>query len=127
MKVDILTPEQSQVQWIINFGQDTDLNNFEKIHSGGSTDSYIMRSQSHPNICMRVKREDFFRTLLQKRAEELANSRMLVPLPNPLETELSSMSCLFANSLLSSQTSGKASWPNQLSASATPHPHTQPQ
>ena len=77
MKVDILTPEQGQVQWI-NFAPDTDLNNFEKIHSGGSTDSYIMRSLSHPNICMRVKREDFFRTLLQKRAEELAYSRVFV-------------------------------------------------
>ena len=37
-----------------------------------------MRSLSHPNICMRVKREDFFRTLLQKRAEELAYSRVFV-------------------------------------------------
>ena len=77
MKVDILTPEQSQVQWI-NFGPDTDLNNFEKIHSGGSTDSYIMQSLSHPNICMRVKRDDFFRSLLQKRADELLSSRALV-------------------------------------------------
>ena len=55
-----------------------DLNNFEKIHSGGSTDSYVVRSLTHPNVGMRVKREDFFRSLLQKLADELLNSRALV-------------------------------------------------
>ena len=77
MQVDILTPEQSRVQWI-NFGPDIDLNNFEKIDSGGSTYSYIMLSLTHPNVCMRVKLEDFFRSLLQKRADELFNSRASV-------------------------------------------------
>ena len=70
MQLDNLTPEPGQVQWI-NFGPDIDLNNFKKIHSGGSNDSYILRSMIHPNVCMRVKREYFVRSLLQKRAEEL--------------------------------------------------------
>ena len=50
--------------------------NVEKIHSGGSTDSYFLRSIvvdsiPQPNICMPVKLDDFFLSLLQKRAVEL--------------------------------------------------------
>jgi hypothetical protein len=54
MQLDILTPEPGQIQWI-QFGPDINLSDFEKIHSGGSSDSYILRSVVRPNICMRIK------------------------------------------------------------------------
>ena len=78
MEVDILTPEPGQYQWI-QYNADTDLNEFEKVHSGGSSDSYILRSIAHPNVCMRVKRDEFFQSLLAKRSDELlVNARALV-------------------------------------------------
>ena len=78
MQFDILTPEPGQYQWI-HFNDDINLNDFEKIHSGGSSDSYILRSLVHPNVCMRVKQEDFFRSLLANLSDEiLINARALV-------------------------------------------------
>ena len=56
MKVDILTPEQSQVQWI-NFGPDDDLNNFEKIRSG-RVDRFIHREIPDPSQHMHATRHD---------------------------------------------------------------------
>ena len=56
-----------------------DLNEFEKLHSGRSSDSYILRSMSDPDQYMGVKREDFFKSLLSKRTDELLfSSRPLV-------------------------------------------------
>ena len=55
------------------------LNDFEKVHSGGSSDSYILRSMSDPDLYMGVKREDFFKSLLSKRTDELLfSARVLV-------------------------------------------------
>ena len=83
MQFDILTPEPGQYQWI-QFNEDINLNDFEKIHSGGSSDSYILQSLVHPNVCMRVKREDFFRSLLAKQSDELLiNARALVARMGP--------------------------------------------
>ena len=43
------------------------------IHSGGSSGSYILRSIAHPNVCRQllVEREEFFRSVSQKRSDEL--------------------------------------------------------
>ena len=68
--VDILTPEPGQYQFI-KFDASVNLDDFEKIHSGGSSGSYLLRSIAHPNVCMRVERGEFFRSLLQKRSDEL--------------------------------------------------------
>ena len=56
-----------------------DLNDFEKVHSGGSSDSYILRSMYSPQVYMEIKREDFFKSLLSKRSDKLlVKARALV-------------------------------------------------
>ena len=47
--IDVLTLDNGGYEWV-NYTPEIDLNNFEKIHSGGSSDSYILRSISDPNI-----------------------------------------------------------------------------
>ena len=39
--VDALTLDQEEIEWI-KYSADMDLNKIEKVHSGGSSDSYIM-------------------------------------------------------------------------------------
>ncbi len=48
-----------------------DMNEFEKVHSGGSSDSYILLSMSDPDLYMGIKREDFFKSMLSKQTDEL--------------------------------------------------------
>jgi hypothetical protein len=60
-------------EWI-HFTPEIGLGEFEKIHSGASGDSYILRSTSNPRIHMGVKKEEFFRSLLNKRADEILTS-----------------------------------------------------
>ena len=62
--LDVLTPEPGQYQFI-KFDNSINLDDFEKIHSGGSSGSYLLRSRTHPNVCMRVEQKEFFRSLLQ--------------------------------------------------------------
>ena len=50
------------------------LNNFEKVHSWGSSDSYILRSIADPKVYMGVKCEELFQSLLSKRADELVST-----------------------------------------------------
>ena len=59
MSVDNLTTEPEHYQFV-QFGPDINLNKFEKICSGESSDSYILSSLANPNICVRVKREELF-------------------------------------------------------------------
>ena len=55
------------------------MNDFEKVHAGGSSDSYILQSLVDPDRYMGVKREDFFKSLLSKRTDELLfSARALV-------------------------------------------------
>ena len=61
------------MRWII-YDSSVDLNDFEKMHSGGSSDSYILLSFVDTNLYMGVKREDFFKSLLSKRTDELLSS-----------------------------------------------------
>ena len=76
--LDILSPEPGQYRFI-KFDPSINLDDFEKIHSGGSSGSYLLRSIAHPNVCMRVEREGFFRSHLQKRSDELLiNALVLV-------------------------------------------------
>ena len=58
------------MRWI-NYDSSVDLNDFKKVHSCGSSDSYILRSLVDPDLYMGVKREDFFKSLLSKRTDEL--------------------------------------------------------
>ncbi len=52
---------------------DINLNDFEKVRFGGSSDSYILRSIADQKVYMGVKREEFFQSLLSKRADELVS------------------------------------------------------
>ena len=76
--IDVLTLDQGGITWV-NYSEDMDLNQYEKVHSGGSSDSYILRSKSDPQMYMGIRREDFFKSLLHKRADELlVKARALV-------------------------------------------------
>ena len=84
--VDVLTLDQGGIEWI-RYSADVDLNDFGEVHSGGSSDSYILRSKCNPQVYMGVKREDFFKSLLSKRSDELlVKARALVA---RIEDELS--------------------------------------
>ena len=76
--IDVLTLDQGGITWV-NYSEDMDLNQYEKVLSGGSSDSYILRSKSDPQMYMGIRREDFFKSLLHKRADELlVKARALV-------------------------------------------------
>ncbi len=47
------------------------MNDYEKDHSGRSSDSYILWSTSDPDVYMGIKREDCFKSLLSKLTDEL--------------------------------------------------------
>ncbi len=64
-ELDIVTRDNGDCEWI-KFTPETNLNDFEKVHSGGSSDSYILRSIAKPKAYMGVKREEFFQSLLSK-------------------------------------------------------------
>ena len=62
--------DRGDLKWM-NYDTSVNLNGFEKVHSGGSSDSYILRSTSDPDLYMGIRREDFFQSLLSKRSDEL--------------------------------------------------------
>ena len=43
--IDVVGLDRGGMRWI-NYDSSVDLNDFEKVHSGGSSDSYILRSLS---------------------------------------------------------------------------------
>ena len=71
--LDVVTLDRGETKWV-KYEPSIDLNDYEKVHSGGSSDSYILRSISDPNTYMGIKREDFFQSLLNKRSDELLYS-----------------------------------------------------
>ena len=76
--IDVVSLDRGGMRWI-NYESSVDLNDFEKVHSCGSSDSYILWSLADPNLYMGVKREDFFKSLLSKRTDELLfSARTLV-------------------------------------------------
>ena len=78
--IDVVSLDRGGMRWI-NYDSSVDLNDFEKVHSGGSSDSYILRPLVDPDLYMGVKREDFFKSfkLLSKRTDELLfSTRALV-------------------------------------------------
>ncbi len=68
--VDVMSLDTGEYNWI-HFTLEMDLSEFEKIHSGSLSDSYILRSILDPKLHMGVTREEFFKSLLNKRVEEL--------------------------------------------------------
>ena len=64
--------DQRGIIWM-KYSNKIDLNGFEEIRSGGSSDSYILvlRSISKPKVHVGEKREEFFQSLLKKRSDEL--------------------------------------------------------
>ena len=67
-KVDVVSLDREDMKWI---SYDS-----EKVHSGGSSDSYILWSMSEPDLYMGVKREDFFKSQLSKGTDELLFSAL---------------------------------------------------
>jgi hypothetical protein len=63
--VDVMSLYTGNYEWI-HFTPEIDLGGFEKIHSGGSSDSYILCSTLDPRIHLRVKKDEFFKSLLNK-------------------------------------------------------------
>ena len=61
-EIDVVGLDRGDMKWI-SYDSSIDLNDFEKVHSGRSSDSYILRSMSDPELYMGVKREDFFKSL----------------------------------------------------------------
>ena len=77
-EIDVVSLDRGGMHWI-SYDPSIALNDFEKVHSGGSSDSCILRSMSNPDLYMGVKREDFFKLLLSKRTDELLfSARALV-------------------------------------------------
>ena len=68
--IDVVSLDRGGMRWI-NYDSSVDLIDFEKVHSCGSSDSYILLSLVDPDLYMGVKREDFFKSLLSKRTNEL--------------------------------------------------------
>jgi hypothetical protein len=76
--LDIVTLDWGETKWV-KYEQSINLNDEEKVHSGGLSDSYILLSISNPNTYMGIRRKDFFQSLLNKRFDKLVYSaRMLV-------------------------------------------------
>ncbi len=71
--LNIVTRDNGEYKWI-TFTPDINLNDFEKLHSGGSSDSYILRSTLDPKVHMGVKRGDLFQSLLSKCAMEMVST-----------------------------------------------------
>jgi hypothetical protein len=65
----VMSLDTGDYEWI-HFTPEIDLGGFEKIHSGWSSDSYILRSISDPRIHMGVKKEEFFKSLLKISARD---------------------------------------------------------
>ncbi len=79
-ETDVVSLHRGDMKWV-NYDSSIDLNVFEQVHSGGSSDSFILRSMSDPYLYMGIKRELFFKSLLSKRTDELLfSARALVPL-----------------------------------------------
>ena len=57
--IDVVSLDRGGMRQV-TFDSLVDLNDFEKVHSGGSSDSYFLRSLSDPNLYMGVRREDLF-------------------------------------------------------------------
>jgi hypothetical protein len=46
--LDVVTLDRGETKWV-KYEQSIDLNDYEKVHSGGSSDSYTLRSISDPS------------------------------------------------------------------------------
>ena len=68
-EIDVVTLDRRGIKWI-SYDSSIDLNDFKKLHSGGSSNSYILLSMSDPDLYMGGKHEDFFKSLLSKRTDE---------------------------------------------------------
>jgi hypothetical protein len=72
-ELDIINRDSGDYEWI-KFTPDINLNKCEKVHSGGSSDSYILSFIADPKVYMDVKREELFQFLLSKHADELVST-----------------------------------------------------
>ena len=85
--IDVVRLDNGDMKWI-NYDSSVDLNDFEKVHSGGSSDSYILRSLADPNLYRGVRREDFFKSLLSKRTDKSGPRHTTLSTKVSLSTEL---------------------------------------
>ena len=57
--VDILSELKKDVKWI-EYDETINLNEFEKVHTSTSADTYTFRSTINPDTFMKMSRESFF-------------------------------------------------------------------
>jgi hypothetical protein len=60
-EMDVVSLDRGDLKWV-NYDPSVNLNDFEKVHSGGSSDSYILLSTSDPDLYMGIRRKDFFQS-----------------------------------------------------------------
>ena len=76
--VDILSELQKDITWI-EYNDQINLHDFEKVHVNTSSDQYTLRSINDPDTYMKMTRESFFAALLKQNSDEmLINARVLV-------------------------------------------------
>ncbi len=73
VELEIITQDNVEFEWI-KYTPETNLNDFEKINSSGSSDTYIIRSIADPKVHMGVKREEFVQSVFFKRNEKLMSA-----------------------------------------------------
>ena len=77
-EIDVVSLDRGDLKWM-HYDTSVNLNDFKKVHCGGSSDSYILGSTSDPDLYMGIRCEDFFQSLLSKRSDELLfSARALV-------------------------------------------------
>ncbi len=88
-EIDVASLDRGDMRWV-NYDSSVSLNDFEKAHSCGSSDSYILQSTSDPDLYMGIRREDFFQSLLsmQSDSEELLFSARMLRLVARMKGEL---------------------------------------
>jgi hypothetical protein len=67
--IEILSVDKLPTRWI-DFTPEINLDQYEKVHVGNGKD-YILRSKTEQDVYMKVSREAFFQSLLQRNPNEL--------------------------------------------------------
>jgi hypothetical protein len=67
--LEILSEDQRQTKWI-DFTPEINLDQYEKVHVRNG-EHYILRSKIEQDVYMKVSREAFFQSLLQRNPDEL--------------------------------------------------------
>ena len=67
--LEILSVDKLPTKWI-DFTTEINLDQYERVHVGNG-EHYVLRSKTEQDVYMKVSREAFFQSLLQRNANEL--------------------------------------------------------